>query len=258
MLVYFQALMTTRPPDHTDDRAPAHAASSPHRPRTLQDRPVTTRSHVPATQNRIDLHRHRTDDTLPFTTMTSPATPPPPLPGAASRPAAYTLHELAAAGGVTTQTIHFYVKKGLLARPKLAGPSTRYVDEHFVRLRVTRAMKRDGAGAKRKLSAIAAWMATATPDALVRAAGLAPPAPPSDAASPAAEAASSGAPTPASPTSRLGPYRGARTGLHERWERVAICPGVELHVRVDADPEALRVAREIEAGYAIDALKSPG
>jgi hypothetical protein len=192
--------------------------------------------------------------------MTSPAPPPPPLPGAASRPTAYTLHQLAAAGGVTAQTIHFYVKKGLLTRPRLAGPSTRYGDEHFVRLCVTRAMKRDDGGAKRKLSAIAAWMATATPEALVRAAGLAQPDPPTEAVSPGPDAASprvpalAPAPSPAtaSTTPRLGPYRAARTGLHDRWERVPICPGVELHVRVDADAEALRVAREIEAAYAIE------
>jgi hypothetical protein len=190
--------------------------------------------------------------------MTSPPAPLPPLPGAASRRAAYTLHELAAAVGVTAQTIHFYVKKGLLSRPKLAGPSTRYGDEHYVRLCVTRAMKHDDAGAKRKLSAIAAWMATATPEALVRAAGLAPPDSPTDAAAPTSGAASAHAPSsapspsPASATPRLGPYRAARTGQHDRWERVAICPGVELHVRVDADAEALRVAREIEAAYAID------
>jgi len=34
------------------------------------------------------------------------------------------------------------------------------------------------------------------------------------------------------------------------WESVAICPGVFLVVLTDADTEARRVAREIEATYA--------
>jgi hypothetical protein len=72
--------------------------------------------------------------------------------------------------------------------------------------------------------------------------------------SPGIEAASAGRPAPAatSTTPRVGPYRIARIARREGWERGAICPGVELHVRVDADAEALRVAREIEAAYAIE------
>jgi hypothetical protein len=50
---------------------------------------------------------------------------------------------------------------------------------------------------------------------------------------------------------RGGPYRPDLARPLERWERVAICPGVDLLVRVDVDTEARRVATEIETLYAI-------
>jgi hypothetical protein len=55
--------------------------------------------------------------------------------------------------------------------------------------------------------------------------------------------------SPAPVEEPLGAYRwhSARTRRH--WESVAICPGVFLVVLGDADTEARRVAREIEATY---------
>jgi hypothetical protein len=51
------------------------------------------------------------------------------------------------------------------------------------------------------------------------------------------------------PGGALGRYRPA--AARALCEHVPLCPGVELVVRADADPEALRVAREIEALYRV-------
>jgi len=47
----------------------------------------------------------------------------------------------------------------------------------------------------------------------------------------------------------LGAYRWHSARKRRQWESVAICPGVFLVVLGDADTEARRVAREIEATY---------
>lgn len=39
------------------------------------------------------------------------------------------------------------------------------------------------------------------------------------------------------------------TPVTERWDRVRLAPGLELHVRSDAGPEARRAAREIQSQY---------
>lgn len=49
------------------------------------------------------------------------------------------------------------------------------------------------------------------------------------------------------PDGFMGPYRPALARPSERWEHVAICPGVVLLVRSEADAEAWRVAGEITA-----------
>jgi hypothetical protein len=49
------------------------------------------------------------------------------------------------------------------------------------------------------------------------------------------------------PEGFAGPYR--KELASERWEHVAICPGVVLMVKGEADAEAWRVAREIVAVF---------
>jgi hypothetical protein len=68
-------------------------------------------------------------------------------------------------------------------------------------------------------------------------------------ASPAlATARPAAAPTPFEEP--LGAYRGHAARQRRQWESIAICPGVFVVVLTDADTEARRVAREIEAQYA--------
>jgi DNA-binding transcriptional MerR regulator len=174
-------------------------------------------------------------------------------PGAASRPAWRYVRELASSAGVSVGTVYFYVKQGLLPRPRPAGPVTKYSDEHFLRLQAIVRLRRE----RMKLKAIRTFFGSATPEELVRAAGIelppapeAPPSPAREAPPPVVE------PEPVAPPItpvRLGVYRPERAVARARWEHVAICPGVELHVRSDADGEALRVAREIEETYALRA-----
>jgi hypothetical protein len=47
----------------------------------------------------------------------------------------------------------------------------------------------------------------------------------------------------------VGAYRGHAARKRRQWESIAICPGVFVVVLADADTEARRVAREIEAAY---------
>jgi hypothetical protein len=47
----------------------------------------------------------------------------------------------------------------------------------------------------------------------------------------------------------VGPYRPEIARERALWEHVALCPGVALLVRMDADTEARRLVAEIEARY---------
>lgn len=158
------------------------------------------------------------------------------FPGAESRAPWRLVRELASSAEVSVGTVHFYVKQGLLRAPTPGGPMTKYDDEHFVKLQAITRLRREQ---RMKLRAIGAFFAGATPAQIVAAAGLEVPA-----------AVAPVAPIEAVAPPRRGPYRAERAIARERWERVAICPGVELHVRADADDEAVRVAREIAETYA--------
>ena len=150
----------------------------------------------------------------------------------------YSIHALAEATGYTPRGIQYYVGRGLLASPGLHGPATRYGEDARVRLRAARKLRLER---HLRLAEIRRIFASSSPAELLRLAGLEPAAPAAPAV-PAVDLAS------AAPGGRLGPYRPAAAG-RASCEHLAICPGVELVVRADADPEALRVAREILATY---------
>jgi hypothetical protein len=67
-------------------------------------------------------------------------------------------------------------------------------------------------------------------------------------------AAAAGEPVP-EPAPEPPPVPPAASGesSHRVWERVPICPGVELHVRLDADVGARKIALTIEETFGTSA-----
>nr|AYM52297.1 transcriptional regulator MerR family [Sorangium cellulosum] len=158
----------------------------------------------------------------------------------------YKLDDLAGEAGVAPRTVRYYVQRGLLPAPEFRGKDTAYGREHLARLRAIKALQQ----AHWPLEEIQARLAGAGVDEIERiAAGALPPAAP-PAASPTANARCAGpGEAPAPPPQAAGAPRG------ERWERVEIADGVELHVRSDAPERSRRLALDIESRYATPAPK---
>ncbi|XXY47439.1 helix-turn-helix domain-containing protein [Sorangium sp. So ce269] len=149
----------------------------------------------------------------------------------------YKLDELAGEAGVAPRTVRYYVQRGLLPAPEFRGKDTAYGREHLARLRAIKALQQ----AHWPLEEIQARLAGAGLDEVERiAAGALPPA--------AVRCAAPGD-APAPPPQVAGAPRG------ERWERVEIADGVELHVRSDAPDRSRRIALDIESRYATPAPK---
>nr|AYM54172.1 transcriptional regulator MerR family [Sorangium cellulosum] len=162
----------------------------------------------------------------------------------------YKLDELAGEAGVAPRTVRYYVQRGLLPAPEFRGKDTAYGREHLARLRAIKALQQ----AHWPLEEIQARLAGAGVDEIERiAAGALPPGAPPTAppgVPPAVItrcAGPDGAPAP--PPQVAGAPRG------ERWERVEIADGVELHVRSDAPDRSRRIALDIESRYATPAPK---
>ncbi|WP_437930024.1 helix-turn-helix domain-containing protein [Sorangium sp. So ce291] len=158
----------------------------------------------------------------------------------------YKLDELADEAGVAPRTVRYYVQRGLLPAPEFRGKDTAYGREHLARLRAIKALQQ----AHWPLEEIQARLAGAGVDEIERiAAGALPPAA-TPAAPPAATTRCAGpGEAPAPPPQAAGAPRG------ERWERVEIADGVELHVRSDAPERSRRIALDIESRYATPAPK---
>ncbi|MGK3965262.1 helix-turn-helix domain-containing protein [Sorangium sp. So ce118] len=158
----------------------------------------------------------------------------------------YKLDDLAGEAGVAPRTVRYYVQRGLLPAPEFRGKDTAYGREHLARLRAIKALQQ----AHWPLEEIQARLAGAGVDEIERiAAGAIPPAAPPTA--PPAATTRCGGPgeAPAPPPQTAGAPRG------ERWERVEIADGVELHVRSDAPDRSRRIALDIESRYATPAPK---
>lgn len=146
--------------------------------------------------------------------------------------AGLSIAELASLVGATPRAIRFWVRQGVLPAPELHGPSTRYAPACVARIRAMRALRVHGLALRevaRRLrgasdAEIDAWSAGASP---------APPAP-------LAAAASAGA--------AHGPA-GAAGRTAERWKRLVLLPGLELHLRDGSGPLLESIAGEIAARY---------
>ncbi|WP_437736294.1 helix-turn-helix domain-containing protein [Sorangium sp. So ce1335] len=152
----------------------------------------------------------------------------------------YKLDELAGEAGVAPRTVRYYVQRGLLPAPEFRGKDTSYGREHLARLRAIKVLQQ----AHLPLEEIQARLAGAGVDEIERIARGAP-----AAGADGAAAALCPGPGDAAATPAAGAPRG------ERWERVEIADGVELHVRSDAPERSRRIALDIESRYATLAPK---
>ena len=159
---------------------------------------------------------------------------------------AMKLSELAEAADVAARTIRYYVQRGLLPAPEFRGKDTAYGEDHLLRLRVIRRLQQGHL----PLDEIQVRLASASRAELERlAAGetVAVHHPPVAHPPPV--------PMPRPSPWPGGPYRSPIPGCFpssraEHWERWVLRPGVELHVRSDADPDAIVAAEEIRARFA--------
>ncbi|MEO5727502.1 MAG: MerR family transcriptional regulator [Byssovorax sp.] len=122
----------------------------------------------------------------------------------------YTIDQIARATGVTPRTVRHWTARGLLEPPPFQAAATRYGQGHLARIHAIQQLREQGL----RLDAIRARLE-------------APPAPT--------------AATPARPPPPKYPA--------ERWERIVLVPGVELHVNAAGGPMLRRMAEEIFAAY---------
>lgn len=189
----------------------------------------------------------------------------------------YTIGELAEAAGVTPRTIRYYTAEGLLPPPDARGKYALYGPEHLLRLRLIARLKE----AYLPLGEIRARLAGLTPGELAALAEAPEPSSsaadyvaqviaargqpralaeraPGYAATPAPRAEAGGRIAERRVAPMLGYAAPARGGAHhaapateqvadERWQRIPLAPGIELHVREPAPPEVRRALAQLVA-----------
>jgi DNA-binding transcriptional MerR regulator len=171
----------------------------------------------------------------------------------------YSLTELATLAGVTPRTIRYYISLGLLPSPPQAGPATRYGDGHLSRVRLIRRLQAEHLPLSEIRGRMAGLDDSAVETALADSARADTPGAtagsaldyirslrgrPSPAAGLAASNRSNPRPAGAPPgsagwTSPVDPGGTAEASapadhggpLRSQWERVALGPNVELHIR---------------------------
>lgn len=160
----------------------------------------------------------------------------------------YKLNDLAREAQVSTRTVRYYVQRGLLSGPAFHGRDTAYTRGHLLRLLAIKKLQQTHMPLD-EIQARLGGMSDADIERMVAAEDAAP-----------AE--------PKATHSRGGPYRSPAPEVQppegavsdgrgpERWDRVHLFPGLELHVRSDAGPEARRAAREIQSQYGHGSLRS--
>jgi DNA-binding transcriptional MerR regulator len=148
--------------------------------------------------------------------------------GVTSNKNSYKIDELALEAQVSARTIRYYVQRGLLPAPAFHGKDTTYDKGHVLRLQVIKKLQQF----HMPLDEIQARIGGASEDELERMLGAGP-----------REGQGKG-------VYRF-PGRGEPRELKgtERWERIHLRGGLELHLRSDAGPEARRAALEIQSKY---------
>ncbi|HSN97624.1 MAG TPA: MerR family transcriptional regulator [Candidatus Nanopelagicales bacterium] len=166
----------------------------------------------------------------------------------------YTLEELIRQAGVTVRALRYYRERRVLPQPELRGRHTRYDEEYLLRLRVIlhlRRTERLGLEAIRnRLAGLgAAGLRALLPPEERGAEDVAPAAAPApvDTLAGAAGAQSVVEGEAPQPVSADGTAKAPRAA--ERWDRIVLVAGLELHVRADAGALIQRLAQEIQAQY---------
>ncbi len=190
--------------------------------------------------------------------------------------AGYLIAELARLSGVSAVTIKAYIRRGLLGRVKFYGTATRYPREHLVRLLAVKYLKALGLKSlddvRRKLDG---WSPTEMERWVLKfpihrttlaALGHPEPQKPAGPAAPVVISATqpsvaSSATQPPAPANESGatgkaPSHATETAPdltatlpNESWRRVVLLPGLELHLKHDAAPVTVRLAKRLLATY---------
>ena len=171
---------------------------------------------------------------------------------------------------VTPRTVRYYIGQGLLASPG-SGPNARYTDGHLARLRVIRRLQREHlplAEIRRRLDDLAddevVAMAETSDDASSSTPStdsaadyvrrlLVPPMRVSESVAPFTGSPPAAGPIPAaSPPPAPAPSAAPREADRSTWERHAVTPDVEIHVRRPLDRHTskqvdrlIRIARDL-------------
>lgn len=152
----------------------------------------------------------------------------------------FTLRQLLAAAAIAPRTLRSWIQQGIVPAPEFRGPATVYPREALLAATAMRHLRAQGV----RHADAAAQVAGASRDRLEAILGIAATpqsAPVASVAPPVAAitASDEGGPALAAPT----------TGPRETWHRLALLPGLELHVRDDARAFVQRIADEIVARY---------
>jgi DNA-binding transcriptional MerR regulator len=158
----------------------------------------------------------------------------------------YKITDLAREAQVSPRTVRYYVQRGLLTGPVFHGRDTAYGHGHLLRLLVIKKLQQS----HMPLDEIQARITGASDAALERMLA-AEDAAPAESKAPSPRGGPYRSPAPSEPP----PQQSVSVGT-ERWDRIELMPGLELHVRSDAGPEARRAAREIKSQYGQGSLRS--
>lgn len=147
--------------------------------------------------------------------------------------------ELCALLGVRPRTLRSWIRAGLVPRPPFRGRATEYSDAAVLRAQAVAALRRENL----PIALVRRQVSRATPDELRAIAGIAPPPAPAPVViAPPPPPPPEPEPEPAPPPAEVS---AAPPGA--AWRRIELVPGLELHVREDAGPLALRIASDIAA-----------
>jgi len=173
----------------------------------------------------------------------------------------FSLADLCALADVTPRTVRFYIVQGLLRPASGAGPAARYDDGHLYRLRLIRRLQKEHlplVEIRRRLDALTdpevERLATETvsptdsaADYVHRVLGTR-----GITAEPALALPPSSLPSSLASTAAPEPPALGTEPIRSQWERIALAPDIELHVRRPLSrPQNRRVDRLLEAARGI-------
>lgn len=143
-------------------------------------------------------------------------------------PTSFKLDELAKAAAVSPRTVRYYVQRGLLSPPVFRGKDTAYGPEHLRRLRAIRRLQ----DLYWPLDGIQAELARRTEDEI-------------DALADGRDSPVPAAASPAPPSAPAAAAPSAVPASAERWTRLVLQPGLELHLAEHADESTRALAERL-------------